>query len=159
MNCSDWQTRIAADETDDPAVAEHVKVCVECREFACDLAMNMAALRSVEIDPSAYVELRARVMAAIEPKRRFGWLWSFGAAVAAAACLAVIWWTAPLRGPATPRPQAVVYSIPAPLPVERTVAVHRKKLARKPAPLTAIKLLTDDPNVVIIWLVDEKKGD
>jgi hypothetical protein len=25
--------------------------------------------------------------------------------------------------------------------------------------LTAIKMLTDDPDVVIIWLVDKEKGD
>jgi len=43
----------------------------------------------------------------------------------------------------------------------RTIIAKKQRQARRPIPreLTAIKLLTDDPNVVIIWLVDNKKGD
>ena len=160
MNCADFELRIAAGETDDPAVAEHVLVCSGCREFADDLAENAAALRSIEPDAAAYTALRARVMAAVEPKRRFGWLWA-AAATAIVTGMAVFWLTAPFRLPDPPRPVAVVYRIPAPeTPVVHTVVVARKKKqARRPILLDAIKILTDDPNVVIIWLVDDKKGD
>lgn len=164
MSCSNWQGRIAADESDDPRVAEHLSGCAECREFARELGDNAAALRSIEIDAAAYVELRARVMDALHPKRRFGWTaWAAAAVSVAAACLAVVWWTAPLRIPDPGRPQAIVYRMPGPPPrVQMIAASHRKKQARRPVlqqRLTAIKLLTGDPNVVIIWLVDDKKGD
>jgi len=160
MNCADFEKRIAADESDDPAVAEHVSTCSECREFAHNLAENAAALRSMDVDAAAYTALRARVMAAVQPKRRLSWLWA-AAASAVAVCIALIWLTAPLRVPEPPRPLAVVYSIPAPAAVMRTIIAKKKRQARRPIPreLTAIKLLTDDPNVVIIWLVDNKKGD
>lgn len=157
MNCADFETRIAAGESDDAAMAEHMSVCTACRYFAHELAENAAALRSIEVDAAAYTALRARVMAAVQPKRRFGWLWA-AAASAVAVCITLIWLTAPLRVPAPPRPQAVVYPIPAP-PLVRTVVANKKKQVRRPVLLEAIKILTDDPNVVIIWLVDDKKGD
>ena len=159
MNCSDWQTRIAADESDDGAVAEHVRACEACGQFARELNDNAAALRSIEVDPAAYAVLRARVMGAIEPKRRWRWLWAGAAALAAAASVALLWWTAPLRAPSPGRPRAIVYKTSAPAPIVRAVAVHKKKQASRPVlpQLAAIKLLTDDPNVVIIWLVDDKK--
>jgi hypothetical protein len=161
MNCADFENRIAAGETGDPAVAEHVSTCSSCREFANDLAENAAALRSIDVDAAVYTALRARVMAAVEPKRRFGWLWAV-AATAVMTGMAVLWLSAPLRLPDPPRPAAVVYRIPAPETpvVHRVVATKkRKEQVGRPVLLDAIKILTDDPNVVIIWLVDDKKGD
>lgn len=157
MNCLDFETRIAAGEMDEPGVAEHVRACGGCRDFANELAENAAALRSIEVDLASYTALRARVMAAVRPKRRFGRVWA-SAAAAVATCIALIWLTEPLRVPEPPRPLAVVYPIPAP-PVVREVVVKKKKHVRRPVLLEAIKILTDDPNVVIIWLVDDKKGD
>lgn len=160
MKCSDWQRRIAGDELDDAAVAEHIAVCGECREFSDDLAENAAALRSIEVDAAAYTALRARVMEAVRPRRRFGWLWA-GAAAAVAAVAVVFWWTAPLRVPDAQRPAALVYRIEAPRPTIAAKAIIAKRMRKAGSPkpqLNAIKILTDDPNVVIIWLVD-KKGD
>ena len=161
MNCADFENRIAAGETDDPVVAEHVGTCSSCREFADDLAENSAALRSIDVDAAAYTALRARVMAAVEPKRRFGWLWAAVAVTAAVACIALVWLTGPLRPPEPPRLQAVVHSTTVVSALPMPVPKKRKKQARRPIPLrlNAIKILTDDPNVVIIWLVDDKKGD
>jgi hypothetical protein len=161
MNCSDWQMRIAAE---DPAAAEHVSGCQACREFARELSRNAAALRTIVVDAAAYTAMRARVMDAVQAKRRYGWLWGAGVAGATVtACIALIWFTAALRVPEAPHPQAVTYRI---APPESQVAVVPRMVNRRPArraepkrPLTAIKLLTDDPNVVIIWLVDNRKGD
>ena len=157
MNCVGFETRIAAGEMDQPGVAEHVSACGGCRELANELAKNTAALRSIEVDLAAYTALRARVMAAVRPKRRLGWVWP-SAAAAVATCIGLIWLTEPLRVPDPPRPLAVVYPIPA-LPVVREVVVKKKKHVRRPVLLEAIKILTNDPNVVMIWLVDDKKGD
>jgi hypothetical protein len=109
--------------------------------------------------------VRARVLEAVRPKRRFAWLWA--AAVAVAAGVLLVWWTAPLRAPVPPLPALArsypVLVLPPPERVEQTkVRPHRPRplvaRAAEKEPLTVIKLLTDDPNVVIIWLVD-KKGD
>jgi hypothetical protein len=152
--------RIAADEVDDPAIAEHLSICSACREFEHELAENAAALRSIEVDAAAYTALRARVMAAVEPKRRFGWLWA-AAAAAVAACIAFFWLTAPFPPPEPPHLQAVVHggNVLSALPMPVAKKKKRKTQVRRPVLLEAIKILTDDPNVVIIWLVDDKKGD
>lgn len=162
MSCADFEVRIASGETEDPAVAGHISVCSRCREFAHELEENTATLRSLEPDAAAYTALRARVMSAVQPRRRFAWLWA-AAAITAAASVALIWVTAPLRVPEAAPPAAVRFRIPAPPPViaAKAVVTRRKAPVRRPVPqpLQAIKILTDDPNVVIIWLVDEKKGD
>ncbi len=100
-------------------------------------------------------------MEAVRPRRRFVWLYAAAAALATA-CLALIWITAPLRAPA---PAVVVFRIappewPPPAVIQAKRRVVRRPFRTQPPPeqLTAIKLLTDDPNVVIIWLLD-KKGD
>lgn len=159
MNCSDWQMRIAAE---DPAAAEHVNGCDACREFASELSENAMALRSIVADAAAYTAMRARVMEAVQANRRSGWLWGAGVA-AATACIALFWLTATPRLPEAPRPQAITYRIAPPeshiAAVPRMVKHRVTRTAEPKRPLTAIKLLTDDPNVVIIWLVDNKQGD
>jgi hypothetical protein len=159
MTCSDWQMRIAAE---DPAAAEHLSGCHACREFAHALSDNAAAMRSIVVDEAAYTAMRARVMEAVQAKRRVGWLWGAGAA-AVTASVVLVWLTAALRVPEAPHPQAITYRI---APPDVPVAVVPRMVNRRPArraeprrPLTAIKLLTDDPNIVIIWLVDNKQGD
>jgi hypothetical protein len=176
MTCSDWQLKIAA-ETEDSALAEHLGGCEACREFAQDLTENAAALRAIEVDPVAYTAVRARVLAAVRPRRRFAWLWA-AAAGAVAACAALVWFAADFRAPVLlPEVAHKVVSPPPTAPSRlrlgtepRALAsgfrdgasAHRRardrRLVARTEPLTAIKLLTDDPNVVIIWLVD-KKGD
>jgi hypothetical protein len=164
MNCSDWQMRIATEEAG-PEVERHLAECGECRAFVSDLAAIADGMRAMDADAAAYAVVRARVMEAVRPRRRFVWLYAAAAGLATA-CLALIWITAPLRAPAPPPPAAVVYRIAPPewkppvavIPAKRRV-VHRPFRTQPPAEqLTAIKLLTDDPNVVIIWLLD-KKGD
>jgi hypothetical protein len=166
MTCSDWQLKIAA-EIEDPALAEHLGGCEACRGFAQDLAENAAALRSIEVDPAAYTAVRARVLEAVRPKRRFAWLWA-GAAAAVAAGVVLMWWTAATRRVPVPPSPVVAHvdrvpelqTVPTVQPVkhDRVRRVHPRRLVARSEPLTAIKMLTDDPNVVIIWLVD-KKGD
>lgn len=163
MNCSDWQVRIAAEEAD-PEVERHLADCGECREFVRDLATNASAMRAMDADAAAYAAVRARVIEAVRPRRRFVWFYAAAAALATA-CIVLIWITAPLRAPEPSRPAAVVYRIAPPewrpsvvLQAKRRAVARRFRRQPRPEQLTAIKLLTDDPNVVIIWLID-KKGD
>lgn len=170
MNCADCQRKVAGEEVD-AAVLTHLDECMECRAFERELAGNAAALRSLEPPEAAYTALRARVMGALPQQRRpAAWWWPVPACAAA---IAVVWSFAAFRPQPVPPPVAITYRVPAP-----EFAYQRTE--RKPSPMlrrathnmgwsetqqrsevAAIKLLTDDPNVVIIWLPNEeanKKG-
>jgi hypothetical protein len=158
MNCSDWAQ-------DSAEFAEHLKVCEHCREFE----RNAAAMRELTVAPAAFAAVRQRVLSEIQARNRQAvwWTWS---AVAAAACIAMIWVSYVL--PSAPRPEALVAKKDPPKiewPLAKPVVrrVHHKSSGRslaqaapvrKTEPLAVVKMLTDDPNVIIIWLVDQK-GD
>ena len=171
MTCLDWELEIAGD-SESEALREHLQQCESCREFAVEIASNREALRTLPVDPAAFELVRGRVMAGIgnAPRHgRSGWVW----AAAVAACLAMIavsltW----LRFPSAPRTKGTELAIaPPPLvppePLEkvqnRGPHRHAKMLARARRPSSSteslvVKMLTDDPNVVIIWIADQK-GD
>ncbi|HLJ44593.1 MAG TPA: hypothetical protein VKU01_01210 [Bryobacteraceae bacterium] len=162
MKCSDCQLRIAS-EFVDSAVAEHLAGCGECREFAEEMAKNQEALRSVHLDPAALTAVRARVMAGIRPRRRFGWVWELVPAAVAVAFAAVMLWP---KAPQIGRPDPVVFAkhvpdvpVPAPAPARRIeparVPAPRRDFARA-AHTLRMEIETGDPNVKIIWLIDEK---
>jgi hypothetical protein len=129
---------------------------------------NAAALRELSIPPAAFAAVRQRVLSEIQAKklRTAWWSWS---AVAAAACVAIA--CAAYLAPGTQRPEALVARKDPPK-IEWTArpvahCVHHKSSGRllagrapvrKTEPLAVVKMLTDDPNVIIIWLVDQK-GD
>jgi hypothetical protein len=111
------------------------------------------------------------VVAELAQERRPLWrrAWSFALAAVAVALLVML----ALRPGETPErrtpvvaashPPVVAVREPA-TPPQRSVA--RRKASRAPAlqvvpdrePLI-VKLLTDDPNVVIYWIADRKRGD
>jgi hypothetical protein len=126
---------------------------------------NAAAMRELTIPPAAFASVRQRVLSEIQAKRRrtAWWGWS---AVAAAASVAILFLSYLPSNP--PRPAALIAKMDPPK-IEWTVAhrVHHKSSGRfvaqatpvrKAEPLAVVKMLTDDPNVIIIWLVDQK-GD
>jgi hypothetical protein len=153
MNCPDW-------EQDSAEFREHLKVCDECREFE----ENASALRDLRVPEAAFAAVRQRVLSGIQEKKRrtVWWTWS---AVAAAACMALLAVALVPRDPAPPMP---IVAKKEPPKIEWPVQpVHHKssgrslaqaRPARKTEPIVAVKMLTDDPNVIIIWLVDQK-GD
>jgi hypothetical protein len=174
MNCSDWEQQIAG-ESESVALAEHLRACGHCREFADELERNRAALQAVEIHPAACDAVRLRVLDEIRAKKQRGawWAWS---AVAAAVCVAVLCASIALqnwKNPAPPKPVVATKNPPklewTPTPVQPVARAHQRVHhkfgpvtasagpARNPEPLV-VKMLTNDPNVIIIWLVDQK-GD
>jgi hypothetical protein len=170
MNCLDWEREIL-DESETAELAKHLKACERCREFAQELEHNAAALRELSIPPAAFATVRQRVISEIELRNRrtLWWMWS---AVAAAACLAILCVSYVLPRLQKPLPPAPVLAKIIPpkiewMPQPVTNRVRHKtsgRLAaqaapvRKTEPLAVVKMLTDDPNVIIIWLVDQK-GD
>jgi hypothetical protein len=129
---------------------------------------NAAAMRELAIPPAAFAAVRQRVLSEIQAKKRrmAWWTWS---AVAAAACAAMV--CVAYLAPGTEGPAALVARKDPPK-IEWTAQpvaqrVHQKSSGRllanrapvrKTEPLAVVKMLTDDPNVIIIWLVDQK-GD
>jgi hypothetical protein len=115
--------------------------------------------------------VRARVVAELEQKRRplWAWAWSFGLAAAAVALLV----TLALRPGRTPERRAPVVAVNhPPVVVAHEPAVtpppHRRVARRMAPPIVPdapdpepliVKLQTDDPNVVIYWIADRKRGE
>jgi hypothetical protein len=174
MNCSDWEQEIAGD-SESVALEEHLRGCGHCREFADELERNRAALQAVAIHPAAFDAVRLRVLDEIRAKKQRAAWWTWPA-VAAAVCVAVVCASIVLqnwKNPAPPKPVVATMNPPkiewTPAPVQ-PVARARQRVHNQFGPVTAsaepahnpeplvVKMLTNDPNVIIIWLVDQK-GD
>lgn len=171
MNCSEWEREIAA-ESEAEGLAAHLQGCERCREFASELKANRAALAELTVHPAALAAVRRRVLDEIASRRRRAAWWNWSA-VAAAACLAILcvsYLLPRFENPAAPAPRLAKMDPPkiewTPKPRMQARArftssgrhVAKAAPARKAEPIVAVKMLTDDPNVIIIWLVDQK-GD
>ena len=188
MNCSDWEERIALHAGGDLPPAEameverHLRECAGCQVLASGLKQSLALLKEAHDEPLAaahFSAMRARVVAELEQKRRRGalrarrWAWSFGLAAAVAALLVML----VLRPGRTPEHRAPVVAVNhppvvavrepvVPPPPHRGVARRvARRVVQPSVPETPdsepliVKLQTDDPNVVIYWIADRKRGE
>ena len=180
MNCSDWEERIALHAGGDlpseeaAEVERHLRECAGCQVLASGLKQSLALLKEAHDEPLApaqFSAVRARVVAELEQARRpmWQWAWSLGLAAALVALLVMLA-LRPGRTPVAVRsnrsltvaalsPPAVRESVSAPPPHRRVV---RRKVNREPTPQLEpliVKLQTDDPNVVIYWIADRKRGE
>jgi hypothetical protein len=111
------------------------------------------------IDPAYYAAVRARVLAELSRDRhRPSWVWAWGVA-AAVVVAAVLMFprTAPLKQashPAGPADVAVVFGPPAPPPRATAIKATPAPGSRRRLEPVTIKLLTDDPNVIIYWFAN-----
>jgi hypothetical protein len=182
MNCANWEERIALymggdlRAAESPEVERHLAECPGCQVFASGIRESLAVLREAhaeDVDELAFVAVRARVLSRLErghaPLWRSAWVYGL---LAAALLLAMVWMRP--AGPKphieavrhqAPVPQAVVTPIPVePTPV-RVVRAHRRRhrrpigpplIAASPEKPLVVKLVTDDPNVVIYWITDTR---
>jgi anti-sigma factor ChrR (cupin superfamily) len=150
------------------AIAEHIRGCAECRECVARFQQIDGMLANGAGEPSAedLLDVRQRVMRALEatPKRRIGFRWA--AAVAALAALAV--WLQHRERPATE-----IHSIPAriatvraPEPAPKAVPMMQRRhrlpapglrsvaLVTRPGEEPLIKIATSDPKVIILLQPD-----
>ncbi len=168
MNCAEWEERVALYAGGDLAAEEayrverHLGECAGCRVFASGVRQALETLREADADlPSeaAFTAVRARVMERVAARRRFAWVCGFVGTAAAA--LALVLLVGAERQPVPPPPVALV-RVPA-APPEAFVIPKRAKPGVRPAAETRartepllIKLVTDNPDVVIYWIAETK---
>jgi hypothetical protein len=174
-------------ESERQRVEQHLRTCSDCCELAEDLKESQALFKSIRQDVPNQAMLstvRARVLDEVAGLEQSSWFERFfllgfrqKATLAAIALVFVgsgaLWMVEERETPALVPPPVVVHVRPVeapepPEPVVQAVPVTkpRPRVRRpKPAPIRSetreqvtIKLLTDDPNVIIYWIVDEK-GD
>jgi anti-sigma factor RsiW len=190
MNCRSFEKLIALYvEGDLPgrkaeAVKDHLNACAQCRDFAQELKVSQAALKSLRqdtLDEAVFQTVRTRVLSSLGAgKVRLAFpVWRN----ALAACLLILlvvsflklrrpsqFRTTPVTGSLSNQPQApAAEHVPAPVREPSLLASQARRPRRRtrrvltarastgdlprPEPLT-IKLVTDNPQVVIYWQVD-----
>jgi len=180
MSCSKFEADVALYAGGDlPAggvarIESHLAECAECRALAEDLRGGQALLGELRDEPLEEAMLAQVHRRVLEQVRRAGFS-RRGAlapllALAAALTLAVVLlWP---RHQAKPIPAARVepthLALNAPTPRPNIVPVrhrvarrHRRHSpAAQPGPPLLVQFVTDDPNIVIYWLVNQKpQGD
>ncbi|HKE25831.1 MAG TPA: zf-HC2 domain-containing protein [Bryobacteraceae bacterium] len=180
MRCEQWQERIALAAGGDLREAEragleaHVAECAPCADELAALQRSLALLREAHEEPMAeahFAAVRGRVLAEIDARPRRRWEWA--AALAAAALLLAgvfVFLRTPHQKSSPRRPVAAVTAPPAPSiaaparpPTRRRrlgAPIRRVRGTVNPAEVSSepvvVKLLTDDPNVVIYWIGDSQ---
>ena len=189
MNCSDWEERIALHAGGDLPPAEaaeverHLRECAGCQVLTSGLKQSLVLLKEAHEEPLAaahFSAVRSRVVAELEQGRRRGalwarrWAWGFGMAAAVVAVLVMLA-LQPGRTPVVtanrqplsnvrgsdvsePRTLESGTGLSHPRPHRRVTRRVERANVPDPEPLI-VKLQTDDPNVVIYWIADRKKGE
>jgi hypothetical protein len=151
MTCQECELLLAAGG----GAPDHLAACAACRALREDLRANAEAL--VAMRDEALVTPQVR-------HARAGWAWA--AAAAAAIVLALALSRTEYRPPVPVEPVMRRAPSPAPGPPARperdplrgpASPPHRTALKEESAPLL-VKILTDDPDVVVYWLIDAKEG-
>lgn len=174
MNCTDWEERLTLYGGGDLApeqvaeVEKHLAECAGCQMFASGLKSSMEVLQGAHQDVPAeahFAAVRARVLAQLERERRPLWrrAWVYGIAALAAAVLTVVA-VRPSRWVVEPLPEVTILHAPAapevypmpPRPQQVARVAHRSRV--KPGEPLMVKLITDNPDVVIYW-ISETKGE
>jgi anti-sigma factor RsiW len=179
MSCSKFETDIALYAGGDlpPAriarVEAHLADCADCQALAEDLRAEQALLgelRDGPLEDALLAQVRQRVLVEVRradfsPRGALAPL----LAIAAALLLAVVllW---PRHNPpkpvlalsgAAPRAAAASHAAPTAAPLIRKSHHHlRRPPAAQPSPPLLVQFVTDDPNIVVYWLIDQKpQGD
>lgn len=157
MNCAEYQDRIFEGELDRDVIA-HLTECEECRSLEHEVRLNSTVL----------AELREEVIPVrVRQSRR--WPWVAAIAVAAAVFTIVLWPSPPHPVPSavelpvvtagvTPPHALPVLSADPPPPQVKHVR-PKPKLVPVPSEPLMVKFFTDDPDIVIYWLIDPPKGE
>jgi anti-sigma factor RsiW len=153
---------------------KHLEECATCRAVVAELRESQAVFKSLReevVSSAALAEVRNRVMAEVAAARGkvpWGrWLW----ALAGVACVVMLaLYSLPRRGgedaPSEAKAQTGWSARPehfaeltTPAPDGAIPPLRGGESKRRQQPKQAVmKLMTDDPDVVIYWLLDENGG-
>jgi anti-sigma factor RsiW len=174
MSCAKFESLIAlCVESDLPEreqflVEAHLETCAICREFAADIRESQTALKELRMDfvgESALQEVRAEVLNRLSiPRKPPAWpKYAIAAMLLIGLCTGWLW-RIQTAAPPEVQPRAAVIAPPHTiLPVRQRphtrVVRHRQPAAPtfQSEPLV-VKMITDDPQVVIYWLVSQNGG-
>jgi hypothetical protein len=166
MKCGRYESMIALDVEGDLSarhaarLALHLESCAGCRLFAEEMRESQTWWKSLKLEtpPSSVVtEVRWQ-----KPRRIIPWPFLRWASLAVTAGFLL----AMLAGVVSRRPELVPPKVevatakvapPSAPAVGVKASVRKRRRAPKPEPLF-VKLVTDDPEVVIYWLVDRHGG-
>jgi len=172
MNCTGWEERLGLYAGGDLAplqaaeVEHHLAECAGCQLFASGLKASLELLRDAHgeaLDAAHFAAVRARVVAQLAHERRPLWrrAWVYRLAAVAAALLVGVAvrpsrWVAP-RPPevAMVHPPVAVQPVPPPRPVR---VRHKPRSKAAPGEQVLVRLVTDNPDVVIYW-ISETRGE
>ena len=163
MTCRDYEPLIALyveGDLNGREVERHLAECSDCRELLEDLKVSQAALKELlAVDAAFLSAVRSGVLAKIERRRLTAWPWI--AALAALLIVAVL--TVPRKPTVLRDHGGPTGGSAADQGVRPTISGNgkpgeskrRRRRTRESAPPLVVKMLTDDPDIVIIWLVDQ----
>jgi len=166
MSCKEWEERVALHVGGDlpaeiaSAVERHLAGCSGCQVLWSGLRESLELLQAAHAEPlppAAYTAVRARVLAELSMRRQPWWRWAAGLAAAALLLLVALAVRPlpkveplpPLALAVPPAPSVRAMAIPAP-PRPKP----RPHLAAAPRQPLLVRLVTNDPNVVIYWIAD-----
>ncbi|HEY2014946.1 MAG TPA: zf-HC2 domain-containing protein [Bryobacteraceae bacterium] len=180
MNCMEWEERLALYAGGDlPAakvaeVERHLGECAGCQVFASGLREGLELLQGAHTEipePVHFAAVRSRVLAELERRQRPFWrrAWVYGFALTAVALLVAVAVRPMLRvAPQPPRPPQVATVLQPPVlvppsvepvqPVVKPPVKHRPRPKAEPGEPVLVRLVTDNPDVVIYW-ISERRGD
>ena len=184
MSCQKWEIDVALYAGGDLPVSRlagtvaHLQVCAECRALADDVRAGQSLLREPPdeaLEDAMAAHVRRRVLARLRRQqveeagsaRRY-WKWALAAALVLATLLMLPRRTEkPAAMARAAAPDRVAGAPPAVVGVRRPPPRQRHHRApprhttpRPPGEPLLVQLVTDDPNIVIYWLVDPKpQGD
>jgi predicted anti-sigma-YlaC factor YlaD len=180
MHCKDWEERVAlhaggdlvANPAEAAGVERHLAGCAECRVLSAGMKESLETLQGAHAEavaPGVYTAVRGRVLGALKAEAgrmawwRRGWVLGLAAAVVITV-LGLASWPGRRVETLTPRVVAVIPLAPAAQalrPVRPGSRPHKRRAAtteqvRDPAPSQPlmVRLVTDDPNVIIYWIAD-----
>jgi len=161
MTCQECELALAGEELSQ-SVDRHLAECLQCREFARDLQENFEVF--AEFGREAFgIEKTPAVSIGVPRPEAVRWQWAAAAAVAAMLALALGLRTLSPHTPIAqnvPAPVTQIAAVEAPSSQIRPVAAPVKRRAPRPPQKRAepkilqIKMLTDDPDVVIYWQIE-----
>ena len=124
-----------------------------------DVLAELREAHAEEIEPAAYAAVRARVLAELRPRRRWGWAWAATAVAVMALGVAVKERVRVeelrivARAPEIPAAELRGGRMPARMPAWRAGgSLHKREEI-------VMKIETSQPDVVIYWIAEVKGED